>query len=389
MPAKKGASWNESETYRDRWTLRPCRRLTTLGEINQSPNYHTNIGFTADSEYLVFWTKREDKGAFCKVRVATGEITQLTEATADYGFDYHIQGGPYPRMCLAPRSGWLVYTQARSLRAVHLDTLEERVLLDHIEGEIGYPSVSCDESHVILPVSPYHPEVAAGERVTKSYFEHFPTGTDMVLRLLQVPLTGGKVEIAYEEQGCRSFHSPHSPVDSDLLLLDRDFPPHYWGGSDGKTTRIWTLDLSTGQLTELPSQDGGNFQVHCAWTFDGEAVVYHGRSLKGGAFIGVCDKQGNTLQEYGFYDAKNYGHVAAMAGRPAIILDGDLSPDLLMWVYYDRSQPRVEVIAHHGTAWGTLPGQATHPHPLCSPDGRWISWNAAQRGRSDMFVVQV
>ena len=30
----------------------------------------------------------------------------------------------------------------------------------------------------------------------------------------------------------------------------------------------------------------------------------------------------------------------------------------------------------------TVLGQASHPHPLCSPDGRWISFNTAQRGRS-------
>ncbi len=389
MPAQKGERWNESQAYKDHWTLRDCRQLTTMGEVNQSPNYHTNIGFTADSEYLVFWTKREDQGAFCKVHVATGEITQLTDAVQDYGFDYHIQGGPYPRMCLAPESGWLVYTQARSLRAVHLSTLEERLLIDNIEGEIGYPSVSCDEERVVLAVSPYHPEVEQGQRVTKHYYEHFPDGSQMVLRLLEVPLAGGDVRVAYEENGCRSFHSPHSPVDPDLVLLDRDFPPNYWGGSDGKTNRIWTLRLSTGELTELPSQDDGCFQVHCAWTFDGENVVYHGRSAKGGAFIGACDKNGQTIHEYGFYQATNYGHVAAMAGRPALIIDGDLSPDLLQWVYYDAEKPRVEVIAYHGTAWGTTPGQSSHPHPLCSPDGKWISWNAAQRGRTDVFVVQV
>ncbi|MBZ0304204.1 MAG: hypothetical protein K8J31_31000, partial [Anaerolineae bacterium] len=92
MPPRKGETWNESETYKDAWTLRDCRRLTPLGEINQTPNYHTNIGFTADSEFLVFWTLREGRGAVCKVQVATGDITQLTEPTADYGFQPHIQG---------------------------------------------------------------------------------------------------------------------------------------------------------------------------------------------------------------------------------------------------------------------------------------------------------
>ena len=96
MPAGKGECWNESESWRDSWTLRACRRLTTLGEINQTPNYHTNIGFTADSEFLVFWTLRENMGAFCKVEVATGDITQLTEAAADYRLLHSYPGRPLP-----------------------------------------------------------------------------------------------------------------------------------------------------------------------------------------------------------------------------------------------------------------------------------------------------
>ncbi len=391
MPARKGDTWNESEVYKDAWTLRECRRLTTLGEINQTPNYHTNIGFTADSAYLVFWTKREDQGAVCKVQVATGDITQLTDPVANYGFEPHIQGGPYPRMCLAPTSRWLVYTEARDLKAVHLDTLDEKTLIADLDPawEIGYPSVSADEQHVILPVSPLHPEVAAGQRVTKHYYEHFASGAGMALHLLQVPLLGGAVEVVYQEAGCRSFHSPHSPVDSDLVLLDRDFPPHYWSGRGDTITRIWKLRLSTGELTELASQNDWNFQTHCVWTFDGEQVLYHGRSASGGWYIGVCDQAGQNMREWDFADAPHYGHVAAMAGRPAVILDGNLSDNLLTWLYYDHEQPRVEVIAAHNTEWGTVLGQAPHPHPLSSPDGRWISFNTAQRGRTEVVVVRV
>ncbi len=76
-------------------------------------------------------------------------------------------------------------------------------------------------------------------------------------------------------------------------------------------------------------------------------------------------------------------------GRPAIILDGNLSRALLLWLYYDSEQPRVEVIARHGTEWGTLPGQYPHPHPLADSTGRWISFNAAAKGRVDVFVVSV
>jgi hypothetical protein len=78
-----------------------------------------------------------------------------------------------------------------------------------------------------------------------------------------------------------------------------------------------------------------------------------------------------------------------MAGRPAIILDGNISRDLLLWLYYDKEQPRVEVICRHGTDWQSLGGQFPHPHPVCDPTGRWISFNVGASGRSDVYIVQV
>lgn len=391
MPASKGECWNESATWRDPLTLRACRRLTTLGEINQTPNYHTNIGFTADSAFLVFWTLRENRGAFCKVEVTTGDITQLTGPASDYGFCVHIQGGPYPRMCLAPRSRWLVYTGERSLHAVQLDTLEERTLIaDTGAWELGYPSVSADEQQVVLPLSTLHPEIAAGTRVTRSYHEHFADGQGMCLRLAAVPLAGGDVHDLWQEAGCRSFHADFSPVDSNRLLFDRDFPPGYWSGGDGRTTRIWSLQLESQTLTELAARNPACAHTHAVWSFDGEQVLYHGRNrTQGGWILGVCTPAGDVLREYELPDARHYGHVSAMQGRPALLLDGNVSENLLTWLYYDGEAPRIEIIAEHNTQWYSLPGQTTHPHPLCSPDGRWISFNTTQRGRSDVAVVRV
>lgn len=398
--ARKGETWNESEVHRDAMTLRRVRRVTTQGLYNQTPTYHTNIGFTADGEFLVFASGRGGQSAIMRCHVPSGDITQLIDpviGTGNYSSLHKRSGsgqgdgmGVTGHMCIAPRSGWAVYTVARALRAVHVETLQERTLIADIGAEWveGTPSVDPEERYAILPVMSAHPEILAGERPTQTYMAHFREG-GMQMRLLQVPLSGGPAEVVYAEEGIGCAHSPHCPTDSELLLIDRDFPPRFWGGSDGKTNRIWTLRLSTGALTELPSQDPATFQVHSAWTWDGQHVIYHGRSAVSGYYIGVADRDGQTVREYAFRAAPFYGHVSAMAGRPAIILDGNLTDDLLLWLYYDQAQPRVEVIARHGTNWGAMTGQYSHPHPLSDPTGSWISFNAAQGGRSDVYLVQV
>jgi hypothetical protein len=397
--ARKGETWNESEVYDDAMTLRLVRRITTGGLYNQTPTYHTGIAFSADGEFLVFGTAREGKSAVMRCHVPTGDLTQLTdpvEGSGNYG--ELNKGGFAPgnglgitgKMCIAPDSLWVAYMAGRALCAVHADTLEERTLIADIGAEWlpGVPSIDPQEEHVILPAMSAHPDVVAGRRISVPYMEHFAKG-GMQLRILQVGLDGGEVTTVYSEDGVGGAHTPHCPADGDLLLVDRDFAPRFWAGSDGRTNRIWTLRLSTGTLAELPPQDEARFQVHSCWTWDGRNVIYHGPSARGGWYVGVVDREGRTVREYCFYRAGEYGHVSAMAGRPAVILDGNLSDDLLLWLYYDGERPRVEVIARHGTDWGAMAGQYPHPHPHSDPTGRWISFNAAHRGRSDVFVVRV
>ena len=396
----KGETWNESEVYCDPVTLRRVRRVTRSGLYNQTPTYHTGTGWTADGETVIFAAARNGGSALCRCDVRTGDITQLTELFAGVGCldELHKQNGNAVGNglgvtmlnCVAPHNHWAVYVQARSLRAVNIDTLEDRLLIPNY-GEAfiaGMPSIDPLEQHVILPVMSAHPEINAGQYPTKSYMQHFEVDGPEV-HFLQVPLTGGPVEEVYAEQGVGCAHCPHNLVDPNLVLIDRDLPPRFWGGSDGKTNRIWTLNLATKQLTELPNQDAAKFQVHSVWTWDGEAVAYHGSSALGGYYIGVVSKEGQTIREYKFTRAANYGHVSAMAQRPAILLDGNLTNDMLLLLDYEKETPRIEMIARHATNWGGLPWQYSHPHPQSDPTGRYISFNAVDRGRSDVFIVEV
>lgn len=192
--------------------------------------------------------------------------------------------------------------------------------------------------------------------------------------------------MVYEEEGIGCCHCPHYPTDPNLLLIDCDLPRH----QQNQVSRIWILRLSTDELTELAPRDKNPLQIHSAWTWDGQNVIYHGQSAKGGWYIGVVDRKGQVEREYGFHEGESYGHVSAMAGRPAIILDGNVTSHMLLCLYYDQELPRIEIIARHGTNLMGIPWQYSHPHQLSDPTGRWISFNAVRgRGRSDVFIVEV
>ncbi|KPK82989.1 MAG: hypothetical protein AMJ81_08615 [Phycisphaerae bacterium SM23_33] len=399
-----GQAWNESQLTRDPLTGRPVRRLTSRGRINQTPTYHTNSGFSADGRYLVFASVRQGATWIIRAEVATGELKALWRAPGigDRSYIHRGMALDFPdvdgrgicgnRVCVAPRSALAVFTCERAIHAVDLHTCQPRILLED-SGEqwiFGAPCISPDERHVVIALSSAHPDLRAGSRPRRRYLDV----PDHKLRLVRVPIDGsGTVETLYEHQPAQSAHCAFCPADGNLLYFDLDLPPRYWGGSDGKTPRIWLLDVSTGRVRPLKNDYPGPFQVHQAWLWDGSGMCYHGGLPGGGNYFGIADPAGRTRWERCYPQASFYGHNTPDARRPAIIIDGEFSQHLLQWLYYDDQDtvphPKLEPICAHSTQWGSIPGQYSHPHPLTDAAGQWISFTAAKAGRSDVYVVDV
>ena len=402
---RKGDSWNESEVYRDSVTLRRIRKITSSGVYNYHPAYHINTAWTADGKTFVFHSGRNGKTAIFACETDTGDIRQLTEWIDGWsvgalpGADRNFEKG-IDSICLDKMSGWVYYTCKHSLKAVHIESLQEKTLVEN-GGDFAYglPTVSPDGQYVAVPANiipaqfdHMDPARSFGFREVCDIYGA-PGGSRM--RLIRIPTSGtGDPEVVYDETDCRGNHLQFSPVDPDLLHTDRDFAPKFWGGSDGVRNRVWLYRISTGELVEQPSPSGRTFQVHSTWSFDGTEVLYHcpGGADAGspGYVIGVNDLEGNNIAEYGDDSWTHYGHVSGVAGRKAIMIDGNITDDLILWLHYDDpARPRVEIICRHGTNWGGHESQFPHPHPQSSPDGGRIVYNAAHRGRSDVFVVEV
>lgn len=388
----KGYTWNESATHQDPLTGRLVRRMTTAGDINEKAPYHTRTTFTEDGEFMIFSTLRDGRSAICRAHVPTGDITQLTDPIP--GETKQLSAGT-----IAPKSGWVLYWRKRSLMSVNLHTLEERTVVEDIgrQWRGGLISVDPAEQTVVFPTASAHPDELAGlppER-QRSYKEVFAEGAGMVGRLHRVPLAGGEPEVVHTVEGMRTTHLEHNPADGDLLYLDIDRPPMWHAGGDySKTSRCWMLRISTGELKALTPRAEAKFQIHAAWSWDGQFLLYHGPAMLVWGpcpwYIGAVRPSGEIHREWTFEAGTHYGHVAAAGGgRPAIVLDGNVSPNLLQWLYYDSDEPRFEVICEHNTELNSIPGQASHAHPSTDRDGKYIAFNVARDGRTDVCVVEV
>lgn len=401
-----GQTWNESVCSPDPLTGRTVRRLTSRGRVNQTPTYHTNSGFTADGRHLPFASVREGATWVLSADVESGELKALWRAPGIGDRNYIHRGMSLTfrgvdgrgicgnRICVAPRSGLAVFAVERSLMAVDIHTCEARVLLEDCGEDwiFGAPCVSPDESHVAIALSSSHPEMRGGRWSLMP--DHPYISYEHRLRLVRVPMDGsGASQILCEHPDpAQSAHCAYCPVDDNILYFDLDLPPRYWGGGDGETPRIWLLEIDSGTIRPLREHYPGSFQTHQAWLWDGSGMCYHGRADQGGEYFGVATLDGKIIWEHVFPDATFYGHHTPDARKPALIIDGAFSRDTLQWLYYDTPEhegPKLEPICVHGTEWGGLPGQYSHPHPLTDPSGRWISFTAAKEGRSDVYVVDV
>ncbi len=397
-----GDRWNESEAFSDPLTGRAVRRLTSSGRINHTPTYHTGSGFTADGRHSVFASVRDGATWVIAAEVATGELTALWKApgVGDRNYIHRCMSLTYEdvdgggicgnRVCIAPRSKRAVFTVGRSIVAVDMETCDAQVIFEDCGDEwiFGAPCLTPDEEWMTVALSSSHPEMRGGsitltpEKQYKDYIHR--------LRLIRVPMAGGAAETIYEHpEPAQSAHCAYCPSDGNMLYFDLDLPPHYWGGSDGVTPRIWLLDVAAGTVRPMKTDYPGHFQTHQAWLWDGSAICYHGGMKGGGEYFGVATPEGETLWERVFPEAKAYGHNTPAPNRRALIIDGAFSSDKLQWLTWgtEGDAPELEPICLHSTEWRSLPGQYSHPHPLTDASGRWVSFTSARGGRSDVYVV--
>jgi len=418
---QNGETWNESMACLDSATGRPARRLTRLGASNNTPTYHYNTAFSADARHLVFVTVRDGGSALMRANVETGALRVLL---ATGGFGDRSKGatlepwaaGPMgaggfiaTRTALMPATGWVVTATPAKVLAVHLETGEIRTLMEGLGDEWvpAVPGGNASGTEVFVPLAPAHPDAGARlDRPSRSYAEAMlERHGGMPTRIVGLDIeTGARREVFHDEvAGCN--HVLPSPVDEDLLLLDRDLPPTFsYAGDHAQSPRAHLLRLSTGVLTPLRPRNRHQFQSHTNWSRDGQRIYYHGPAFEGAEqpigpgtrlgemFLGVSDLEGQSVFEMNLPDY-HYGHVSTHSRANAIITDGLLSPDLVCAVYYEKLAatgcPRIELLARHATAWDGMIGQNRDPHCHLSPDGRWLSYNAAARGRSDVYIVQL
>ena len=229
--AKASVHSSELREFQDNQTGAHIYQLTNDTSINHNLYFLTS-SFTPDQAHLIFTSYRSGKPNFFKLEFPNGDIVQLTDADDIHGYSGVIS-----------KDGTeLFYTQADAIKAIHLETFEERVLAEFPGGSLGECSVSADERFI----------VTAMKRDDKSHIT--VTATD-----------GSGGEVIYTSPDQTIIHPQFHPKHSDLIAYSGDPAP-----------RMWTIKRDGTENRSLYQHDNNEFLVH--ETFLGaqdELIVTH------------------------------------------------------------------------------------------------------------------
>lgn len=370
--AKASVHSSELQEFQDTQTGAHIYQLTNDTSINHNLYFLTS-SFTPDQAHLIFTSYRSGKPNFFKLEFPNGDIVQLTDADDIHGYSGVIS-----------KDGTeLFYTQADTIKAIHLDTFEERVLAEFPDGGLGECSVSADERFI----------VTAMKRDDKSHIT--VTATD-----------GSGGEVIWTSPDQTIIHPQFHPKHPDLIAYSGDPAP-----------RMWTIRRDGTGNRSLYQHDNNEFLVH--ETFLGaldELIVTHWPyALRR---ISLETLQMQTIADF------NAWHIASNRDGTKVLCD-TVHPDIGLrlvdvetgehtpicypqssssgsqwktdryalaedWAAAQQAGDREKSLSWMEMKVDTVYGpQWTHPHPSFSPDERAVVYTSDVSGHSQVYVAVI
>ena len=370
--AKASVHPSELREFQDSQTGAHIYQLTNDTSINHNL-YFLTPSFTPDQGYLIFTSYRSEQPNFFKIEFPNGDIVQLTDADDIHGYSGVI----------SKEGTELFYSQADAIKAIHLDTFEERVLAVFPGGGLGECSVSADEQFI----------VTAMKRDDKSHIT--VTATD-----------GSGGEVIYTSPDQTIIHPQFHLKHPDLIAYSGDPAP-----------RMWTIKRDGTENRSLYQHDNNEFLVH--ETFLGaqdELIVTHWPySLRR---MSLETLQMQTIADF------NAWHIASNRDGTKVLCD-TVHPDIGLrlidvesgehapicypkssssgsqwktdryalaedWAAAQQAGDREKALSWMEMKVDTVYGpQWTHPHPSFSPDETAVVYTSDASGHSQVYVAVI
>ncbi len=366
----------EDKTFTDPNTGVTIRQLTDH-KAHSHHMYFTNPGWYDNNERLLFASDRGNGTNLYSMLLATGEFVQLTDlpdaATVTSNLFHstsinHVKNEAY-------------FWHGRELIALHLGTLEERVLHVTPSGfsEGGATNVGADGKFVFVS---YNEDLTDSIRMDlgngyvgfKEYFEANPLS-----RVVRIDTGTGDADVVHEERSWVG-HVNTSPKHPHLLTFCHEGP---WQRVDH---RIWLLDLRKGEASKIRPTAEGEHVGHEYWFADGEHIGYHGWSSvdKDRPFHGAVRWDGAGQEEFPLERNSMHYHSRDL---DLVVGDGNKQdPQLMLWRRGPDGFEGPRLLHRHRGSFHT---QGVHVHPTVGPGGDEVLYTADPQGYGNLFIAQI
>ncbi len=366
----------EIQEYKDDETGARVRRLTADGSDNVHL-YFTSESFLADgSSRVVFASNRSGRFQYHLLDIAAGRLVQVTDGEA-----------VSPNMaCLCP-AGRFFYFDGPVLRAVSLDTLEDRQLYRVPEGtRPALPTCTADGKYVAFAYREDRAVSTQTGRIYSTMAETYYQRPSCVV--MRIDTASGAAVAAWGERAWIShvLIHPHNP---DLILFCHE------GGSH-VAQRMWTVDLSQRRgrkATPLYRQRPGEFCVHEYFTRQGEVGFQYEVERDGKMEYYNCfvRPDGTWIRQF-LLPGRRPGHMQSNTDNTLLVGDcGYLGPDDRDGGNYMSLMTHANGRAHVRRLARRVPGktQHSHGHPVFSLDDRWVLYNSKIGETHNVYMADV
>lgn len=378
----------EWRTSTDPQTGRALRQLTSAPAFSY-PLYYFVDSITPDNRYLVFHSERSGWVQLYRLDLSSGEIVQLSDGhTRESGWAIwceHRTRGVYNHLAAlnGPRRE-VYYFQDEELRATHLETLDNRLVLT-LPGRvsIGQSGFSPDGRHYAF----LHADRAA--------FAQALADREALLAMRRpfdfqswrdaMPCTIGLIDTAtgsYREVMEVPFHVHHI-----FFLNNEEVLLNHVQGENG----MWSVRIDgSGQRVLRPRGEGHGCICHNVITERG--IFYEANEDVEGerrVWIGHYNLADGSFREAPL-PSVDYVHTGRDPAGRASFFENQMGTTghQLLWVRhpFDDAQQQVEVLRE---LTPIVRGQRYHAHPFLGPERRWLYFVEVVDGFSQICALDV
>lgn len=362
---------SEMSDYQDRVSGVTVHRLTSyLGHSNHA--YFTNNGWWDGNKRLLFNSDRANASNLFSIEIETGEISRLTDFQPGDPISSHFSNDVNP---VRPE---VYYERQDGLYALHLETLEHRLLYQapegfHIHGGLVGAAGKYVYAVLMEDLSDrIYANLSASYVGMRDIFEAKP---DCRIMRIDTERAGG--EEIWQEY-CWIGHVNPSPTKANLLTFCHE---GQWNLVDH---RIWVMDLDKGTPDPIrPRRVEGEKIGHEYWFANGEQIGYQVHEPDHRSFFGFVRYDGTGEMEAPCVPFPSPDHIHS---NDFHLIASDSGKAIKLYRYNGTDFDSARVLCMHD---GSFFYGSHHPHPRFTADGKQILFNSNVSGYCNLYMADI